>query len=247
MNQAFESYVKNYDMNDKDINYKYHHSYRVMENAKMIAKDMPKEDQVLAEIIGLYHDIGRFYQDKKYDSFYDMATFDHGDYGAKIIVEENIINQIPIDKKYHKIIEKAIKNHNKYEIEQGLTEKELLHAKIIRDADKLDILTAKSKGITLKGEKDKKEENFNVRDSIKEDFYNKKQIKMTKENTGNKTEVEIMLVYLAFIFDLNFKKSLEYLLENKILENLYNNLNKKENYKEYFDYINNYIKERIKC
>lgn len=34
----------------------------------------------------------------------------------------------------------AIKNHNKYKIEDGLTSKEEFFAKLIRDADKIDIL-----------------------------------------------------------------------------------------------------------
>ena len=38
------------------------------------------------------------------------------------------------------LIIKAVRNHNKYKIEEGLNERELLHAKIIRDADKLDIM-----------------------------------------------------------------------------------------------------------
>lgn len=42
------------------------------------------------------------------------------------------------DSKYDDIIRKAIYNHNKYEIEDGVTEQELLHCKIIRHADKLD-------------------------------------------------------------------------------------------------------------
>lgn len=247
MNQAFENYIKNYDMKDPDINYKYKHSYRVMENTKIITKNLPKEDKKLAEIIGLYHDIGRFYQDKKYNNFYDIKTFDHGDYGAKIIIEDKIINKIPIHEKYYQIIEKAIKNHNKYEIEKGLTEKELLHAKIIRDADKLDILTAKSEGIKLKGEKNLKEDRFFIRNSIKENFYQNKLIKNTKQNSGNKTQAETTLVYLAFIYDLNFKESLNYLEENKILEKIYNNLTNKQEYNEYFKHVNKYIKEMIKC
>ena len=39
---------------------------------------------------------------------------------------------------YDNIIKKAIYNHNKYKIEENLNDVELLHRKIIRDADKLD-------------------------------------------------------------------------------------------------------------
>ena len=33
MNKALENYIKNYDMTDQDIKYKYNHSYRVMNNS----------------------------------------------------------------------------------------------------------------------------------------------------------------------------------------------------------------------
>lgn len=243
MEKVFEKYVKNYDMNDKEINYKYHHSYRVAKFSDMISQNMSKEDKKLAHIIGLYHDIGRFEQDKLFNSFYDVKTFDHGDYGAKILIEDGLIKEIPIEEKYYKIIEKAVKNHNKYEIEKGLTEKELLHAKIIRDADKLDIITTKSNGIALQSDINLNDEKFSVRDSIKENFYQNKTIKRTKENI-NKTTSEIIVFYLALIFDLNFDISKKYLLENKILDNLYNRLKNKDKYKEYFDYIKDYLEKR---
>jgi putative nucleotidyltransferase with HDIG domain len=82
----------------------------------MIAQNLSEEDKRLAHIIGLYHDIGRFEQDKVFNSFYDIKTFDHGDYGVEVLFEQGLIREIPIEEKYYKIIEKAIKNHNKYNI-----------------------------------------------------------------------------------------------------------------------------------
>ena len=84
MNKALENYIKNYDMTDQDIKYKYNHSYRVMKKSEYLSNklNLSKTDKELAKIIGLYHDIGRFEQDKRYDSFNDKKTFDHGDYGV---------------------------------------------------------------------------------------------------------------------------------------------------------------------
>ena len=47
-----------------------------------------------------------------------------------------------IDKEDYQVVYTAIKNHNKFVIESNLTERELLFSKLIRDADKLDILYA---------------------------------------------------------------------------------------------------------
>ena len=84
--KCFDEYVFNYDMDDPDINYKYYHSYRVMEVMELLAKklNMNEKDIHLAKVIGLLHDIGRFEQDKLYDSFKD-DKMDHGNYGEIVL------------------------------------------------------------------------------------------------------------------------------------------------------------------
>ena len=62
LENAFDNYIKNYDMNVKEIRYKYHHSYRVMELMNRIANhlNLSNKEKELAKVIGLLHDIGRF-------------------------------------------------------------------------------------------------------------------------------------------------------------------------------------------
>ncbi len=55
------------------------------------------------------------------------------------------------------------------------------------------------------------------------------------------------LSYLALIFDSNYKESAKYIIDNHIIENFYKNLKDNKKYKEYFDYANNYLKEKVKC
>lgn len=245
MNKAIENYIKNYDMTDKDIHYKYHHSYRVMEKAQMLAKNLSEEDQKLATVIGLYHDIGRFEQDKLYDSYRDSKKFDHGDYGVDVLFNQGLIKEIPIEEKHYTVIEKAIKNHNKYKIEDNLTEQELFHTKLIRDADKLDIIYALAENIFNKKELDY-EKTEEIREEIKEQFFNKQTIDYSKLKKGVNTN-EKLVGLLALIFDLNFKESFEYINKNDLLEKINNHLSNKNHYKEYFDYLKDYIKEALKC
>ena len=138
----FIKYVSNYDMNEKRIKSKYEHSFRVMENSRKIAEslNLNKEDIALATLIGLLHDIARFEQWKKYRVYNDKFSFDHGDKGAEFLEQNNFIRNFILEDKYDNIIKLAIKNHNKFKIDESITdEKTLLHCKIIRDADKLDI------------------------------------------------------------------------------------------------------------
>lgn len=242
MEQAFEEYLKEFDMKDPDINYKYYHSYRVAKLSDMLAKNLNQEDKLLAHIIGQYHDIGRFTQDKMYNVYDDMQTFDHGDYAVEVLFKQKLIKKIPVEKKYYHIIEKAIKNHNKHHIEDHLDEKELFHSKLIRDADKLDILCSLSDGIHMKNNVFK--ETFPIDEIIKKQFFNQETINLL-EIKKLKNESEKLVTTLALVFDFNFKEAIDYLKENKIIDKIYNNrIKNKEYYKEYFDRINEYLEKR---
>ena len=136
----FLKYTENYDLTNENIRRKQGHSIRVMNISKQIAVELNlSDDQIqIAALIGLLHDIARFEQYTQYQTYNDNRSFDHGDYGVEIL-NKDMRKYIKTDK-YDKLIKIAIKNHNKFEIEEGLNEEESLFAKIIRDADKIDIL-----------------------------------------------------------------------------------------------------------
>lgn len=68
----FVEYVKKYDLNDFKIKLKLSHSIRVEQYAKQIAQsiELNDEDVEIATMIGLFHDVGRFEQIKRYNTFY---------------------------------------------------------------------------------------------------------------------------------------------------------------------------------
>ena len=245
MKEAFDNYTKNYDMNDSDIDYKYNHSYWVMALSKFLAKklNLDEKDVELATIIGLYHDIGRFEEDKIFNSFGVHKNFDHGDYGRDVLLKEGIIKQIPIEEKYHSLIVKAVEMHNKYEIEPNLDKKTLMHCKIVRDADKLDIIRSASKGMLAMRVLNEKVSAEEISDSVKKEFYNNVQIRKRKKSIHSSANAIISL--WALIYDINYKESLEYLIKNNIVNNLYQRIKDKKGYKEYFDHINDYLKRRM--
>ena len=113
-----------------------------MELNENLAKqlELDEEDVKLARLIGLLHDFGRFEQYSVYATYDDDLSFDHADYAVEVLFNGNEIRKYIADNRYDNIIKMAIKNHNKFAIEGNLNEKELLHTKMIRDTDKLDIL-----------------------------------------------------------------------------------------------------------
>lgn len=143
--KVFNDYVKDYDTKNPKVELKIKHTYSVVNKARAIAESLNIEQSEidLACLIALLHDIGRFEQLRIYNSFYDNLTVDHADFGVKLLFEDKLIEKFSDDRDNDTIIYKAIKNHNKFVIESGLNERELMHAKIIRDADKIDNLEIK--------------------------------------------------------------------------------------------------------
>ena len=83
----FKQYISNYDMNEPRIALKTAHMYHVAEDSRIIAKslNLPEEEQDLAELIGLLHDIGRFDQWKFYETYSDKMSIDHGQKSVEVL------------------------------------------------------------------------------------------------------------------------------------------------------------------
>lgn len=235
--EIFTKYVSAYDMSDSDIKLKYNHSIRVMKLSEKYAKalNFNEEDTELAKIIGLLHDIGRFEQLRVYHTYNDAISIDHADYGVRELFEKNIIEQFNIKKEWYPIIKFAIQNHNKSEIEPCNDERTLMHAKLIRDTDKIDILYF----LGTLGELNNKGVNEPITNEVKEVFYkhqtiNHKFIKRTNDK---------YIQYFAFIYDINYDVCLKEFLDN--LKVYYNRVEINNIFKEYLEETIKYVNERI--
>ena len=246
--KEFENYVSNYDMSLEKLNRKRSHSYRVMKISTQIAQsqNLSEEEIEIATLIGLLHDIARFEQYTKYRTFKDADSIDHGDLGVEILQKDNYLRKYVETTEYDNIILKAIKNHNKFEIEKDLTKEEELYAKIIRDADKLDIFYEVAE---MFWEDLKKEvENSKITPYIENEILEGKTVKRKKNMKMN--QLDKMISTIAFIYDLQFKKSFQIVEEEKYIDRIIGQFNfadletrkKVENIRKQ---INNYIESRI--
>lgn len=221
--QEFKEYVKNYDPEDKQVKLKIEHIERVSQLAKNMAKELKlsEEDIALAELIGLLHDIGRFEQIRIYHTFNDKKSINHGEFGAKVLFENDLIRKFIETDEFDEIIKLAIVNHNRDKIEEGLTERQLLHAKLIRDADKTDIFY-----LLITGEEKTLWETDNMNDEIVtneiyREFIEDKNIKYKNRETSG----DLLVAHFAYIYDLYFKPALKIFKKEKYIDRLYNRFN----------------------
>jgi len=139
----FNGYVSNFYTDNPEYNrpirLKEEHTGRVCGNILMIGKELgiSSEDLVSAEIIALFHDLGRFRQYELYRTFVDALSENHAMMGLKQIGIKKIFSGLPREKKI--LISKAIAYHNAAYLPENEDKKTLFFMKLIRDADKLDI------------------------------------------------------------------------------------------------------------
>jgi len=115
------------------------HTHRVCGYARQLAGQLGLDENEtrLAETIALLHDIGRFEQFARYRTYKDTDSENHSLLGLRILREEKPLEGLAEEER--RIIEAAVEHHNALRIPEGIEGRTLLFAKIIRDADKLDI------------------------------------------------------------------------------------------------------------
>lgn len=249
--QSFKEYVSHYDVKEPRIELKIVHMYHVAEKARKIAKSLglSEEEQDLAELIGLLHDIGRFDQWEQYGTYSDKLSMDHGQKGVEILFGDKQIRNFIKEEMYDTIIYKAISNHNKFEIEKGLSQEEMLYCKIVRDADNLDIfrmvLESKPEDYGHLGSRDVSKEVLSP--AFFEDFQKERPLLYSKA----KTDMDIMVAIIAHIYTINFTETLRIIQENNYIDCFVKHIHAQdENYTkpkmdEIANYARNYINRKL--
>lgn len=244
---AFQQYLKDFDSKYGKNELKIRHTYGVVKSSEYIANklQLSVEDVELAKLIALLHDIGRFEQIKQFDCFIDNKNIDHAILGNNILFKNNLIRDFIKDEKYDTIISKAILNHNKLSIEAGLNDKELLHAKIIRDADKTDNFRVKSEE-DFENIIDNSSREILENDVISDKIYNNFMSNKVIVREDRTTYLDFWVSYIAFIFDFNFKYGLEYIKQMDYINIMINRLDyKNEDTKKKMETIRNHALEYV--
>ena len=127
------------EVDHRNITLKESHTYSVAANILAISGALLRNRNkvMMAEAIGLLHDIGRFPQYAQYKTFRDSVSVNHGRLGAEVIRDENILGSLP--GKEQEIIMDAVRFHNAPTVPGGLDAETIFFLRLVRDADKLDI------------------------------------------------------------------------------------------------------------
>ena len=203
----------------------------------------------LAMVIALFHDIGRFEQVLDKNSFReDIIKYDHATLGVKLLFEDNLIRKFIKEDKYDDIIKVAILNHSKYNVDtSNMADIEILHSKIIRDADKVDSFRAKAEEdiYTMANITKEDIESSYITDKVYNDFMEEKTIISKDRKTG----IDIWISYIAFVFGLEFSSSLKIIKDKDYINLLFDRFDykyEKDKMNVLRDKALSYIEKKVK-
>ena len=226
VNNFFVQYASEYLSGDEDLRrntiLKRDHTIRVCALASQIAASLRLEesDAWVAKLVALLHDIGRFEQYAAYRTFSDLHSENHSAVALRVIEEHALLSALSADER--NLVLRAIELHNVQFLPDGLDERTILHAKIVRDADKLDILPIVldyqstrhiEKNPAMEG---KLPDTPGVSPEIVELILASETI----SNGIRRNRNDVLLVQMAWLTDLNFPWSYRYAADRRFADRM---------------------------
>ncbi len=248
----FDDYVAGFYGSDEFINanlkLKQEHTRRTCEQMLYLADelDLSGNQKRIAEVIALFHDIGRFEQFIKYLTYNDPQSVNHCILGLKVLKNKKVLENV--DASERQLIEKAIEYHGLKELPPDLDGDCLLFAKLIRDADKIDSLYVMTDCYRQYAENPR---DFKLElelpdqpgysDRLVKALLNGRKVDYRELRTLN----DMKLCLLGWIYDVNFTPTIKRIKQLRFLEMLLDFLPKTKDINRVRQKIFEYIDFRI--
>jgi putative nucleotidyltransferase with HDIG domain len=248
----FSTYTRSFHSADtidqKNISLKIDHTIRVCNIITRIADEQSlSRDQIaVAEIIALFHDIGRFPQYAKYKTFRDSISVNHGRLGAELLEKERLLEKLSGDEQG--IIINAVKFHNAFAIPDLSSPDQTLFLKLVRDADKLDIWRI----FTQSFEGDENEKASEVGQGLPDlPVYSAEVVNYINEEktisfASIRTLNDFKLLQLSWVYDLNFTASIRLLKEGDYINRIASLLPQTEEIARIAKHLKEFADNRLK-
>jgi hypothetical protein len=139
----FDDYTAGFLTGDPDrdlpLRVKIAHTHEVMANMALLAASvgMDDQDRILAELMGLLHDVGRFRQYREYGTFRDGISVNHARVSVREVGRHRVLGGLPPRARGELVF--AVVHHNALALPERPDPRRTGFARMLRDADKLDI------------------------------------------------------------------------------------------------------------
>lgn len=255
LKQWFSQYVAGFYTDGKDefldshIRLKEDHTARVCAEMQFLTDelDLAADRADLAQAAALLHDVGRFEQMRKYRTYVDPKSVDHSLLGAEILDQQKVLDDL--DPQEREILRSAVRWHGAKTIPTDLEPQAAEVCKLIRDADKLDVL-----GLLIGYFKRYYDNPIDfplevefpddprVSDHIIRAVCNHEMVDYARIETLH----DAQLVLLGWVFDINFTPALKRIAEKQYLEQIAAFLPQTSPVRQAVDHIFQYLRRQIK-
>ena len=251
LKQWFYRYVQSFYSSDpivqKVLVLKEKHSLRVCNEMLDIGKklDLSNASLRLAETMALFHDIGRFEQFTRYQTFVDRKSENHGELGVKVLQQEKAL--AALDEDSRELILKAISYHNRLSVPEDESHICIYFSKLLRDADKLDIFNLFSTYYYLNPAERSATVELDLPDTpdvseeVLTNLLDEKMIGTHQLKSLN----DFKLMQMAWIYDVNFQPALQMIHERDYLKKIRDTLPASEKIDRIYSQLVSYLKEQI--
>jgi putative nucleotidyltransferase with HDIG domain len=207
---------------NRNIDLKEKHTLHVCENMNCLTKGLALDssDRATAQMIALFHDLGRFEQYRRYSTFRDDISINHAALGVKILKDENVLKMVHEEERWTICL--AVSLHNVFRVPDSIKGRDLHFTQLIRDADKLDIwrIFAEYYGVPEGERASAVGLGFPDLPGCSPDVLSSLQQREMVNLSLLKTLNDFKLLQLSWVFDLNFPASFRLLLERGYIDGL---------------------------
>ena len=247
----FDGYVRSFKSDNSDfqqnIEMKEKHTLRVCNEILALGKELGLEngDLHLAEVLALFHDIGRFEQYARYQTFVDRNSENHAALGVKILLENDVL--AGLDDRIQNLILRSISYHNRAALPREETEECLFFTKLLRDADKLDIWKVVTDYYRRKNRKRNVAIELGLPDTpgISEKVY-KALMEEEIVYAGDLNNLnDFKLLQIGWIYSINFAPTFHHIKERKYLDIIRGCLPRTDQIDSIFSIVESYLDKHI--
>jgi len=208
---------------DTNLKLKEEHTWRVCEEMNYLTGQLGLDasQRLLAEATALFHDVGRYEQFSRYRTFSDAASTPHGPLGVEVLNSHKVLDVL--DDRSAAVIRQAVELHAVKKLPDNLDDEVALLARLIRDADKLDIYYLVTEVDTRPPDDPQASVMINWFPPGK--GYSQEMIEAVLarrhiDYAMLKTNVDMKLMQLAWVYDLNFPPTFARLKSRRYLEKI---------------------------
>lgn len=204
---------------DRPIKLKIGHTFRVYDEACRLigVESFDEADAEAAKRAALLHDYGRFEQYRRFKTFHDAKSIDHGKLAVELVREHGLLTQL--SPRERGVVLGAVRVHNAIKIPDCVTGRLRRIAGVVRDADKLDIIPILLRHLE-NPETGAVTWNLKEMDDIAPEVEASLRERRTPDYSTFRSASDFVVSKLAWVYDLNFNHTRREFVKREYLEKL---------------------------